>query len=128
MDLMILKKKLDGFRAANGSIRDVSGEVLWELRQAWENFTGPIEAFRSEIGIQTGTLRNLLSSAKKLNHAMASAGSVGLSSEPEGEGPPATGTTHQSAQGKLELVYDGGEKVIRFPDVDTLIDFLKKAA
>ena len=28
----------------------------------------------------------------------------------------------------LELVYDRGEKVIRFPDVDTLIDFLKRAA
>ena len=81
MDSMILKKKLDGFRTSNGSMRDVSPEVLWELRQAWENFTGPIDQFRSELGIQTGTLRNLLSAAKKLNHVMASAGSVALSEQ-----------------------------------------------
>jgi hypothetical protein len=124
MDSMILKKKLDGFRTANGSIRDVSPEVLWELRQAWENFTGSIDQFRSELGIHTGTLRNLLLSAKKLNHAMASAGSVALH-EPVGE--PTSGTPQPEYRG-LELIYDRGEKVIRFPDVDTLIDFLKRAA
>jgi hypothetical protein len=124
MDLMILKKKLDGFRAANGSIRDVSPEVLWELRQAWENFTGPIDQFRSEIGIQTGTLRNLLAAAKKLNHAMASANSLPL----HDSGIEAASEAPQSNHGYLELVYDHGEKVIRFPDVGTLIDFLKRAA
>ncbi len=81
MDLIILKKKLDGFRATNGSIRDVSPEVLWELRQVWENFTGPIEQFRSELGMKVGTLRKLLTESKKLNHALASAGAVGLSAQ-----------------------------------------------
>ena len=124
MDLMILKKKLDGFRAANGSIRDVSPEVLWELRQAWEHFTGPIEQFRSEIGIQTGTLRNLLLAAKKLNHVMASASSMTLD-ETVGEQASVTSASDHS---KLELVYDRGEKIIRFPDVATLLEFLKRAA
>ena len=124
MDLMILRKKLDGFRTSSGSIRDVSPEVLWELRAAWENFTGPIEQFRSELGIHTGTLRNLLSSAKKLNHVMASAGSMGLQEQTNESVSEVT----QSDQRRLELVYDRGEKVIRFPDVDTLIDFLKRAA
>lgn len=126
MDLIILKKKLDGFRSSSGSIRDVSPEVLWELRQAWENFTGSIEEFRSQLGIHTGTLRNLLSSAKKLNHAMASAGSIELNEQAGGEAleeAPA-----QSSPRNLELVYDKGEKVIRFPDVDTLINFLKRTA
>lgn len=121
MDLLILRKKLDGFRASNGSIRDVSPEVLWELRQAWENFTGTPEQFRSEVGIMAGTLRNLLLSAKKLNHVMASAGSMGLSEQENG---PVSEVTYRG----LELIYDRGEKVIRFPDVDTLIDFLKRAA
>jgi hypothetical protein len=121
---MILKKKLDGFRTSNGSIRDVSPEVLWELRQAWEHFTGSIDEFRSEIGIQTGTLRNLLLAAKKLNHVMASASTVRLD-ELETEQGSATLSTHPC---QLELVYDRGEKIIRFPDVTTLLDFLKRAA
>ena len=123
MDLLILKKKLDGFRGSNGSIRDVSPEVLWELRQSWENFTGPIDEFRSQIGIQIGTLRNLLASAKKLNHAMASAQSVAVPGE---EASAANGVAVPS--GVLEFVYDRGEKVIRFPNLDTLIEFLKRAA
>jgi hypothetical protein len=124
MDLLILKKKLDGFRVSSGSIRDVSPEVLWELRQGWENFTGSIDQFRSELGIHTGTLRNLLLSAKKLNHTMASASSLSLD-ELVGEESSASSTSHRC---QLELVYDRGEKVIRFPDVDTLLDFLKRAA
>jgi hypothetical protein len=124
MDLKVLKKRLDGFRTSNGQIRDVSPEVLWELRQAWENFTGPIEQFRSEAGVQTGTLRNLLSASKKLNHAITSASSVGLQAqvsevEQPGELPLGRG---------LELIYDRGDKIIRFPDVDTLVEFLKKAS
>ena len=124
MDLMVLRKKLDGFRGSNGSIRDVSPEVLWELRQAWEHFTGPIEQFRSEVGIQTGTLRNLLLSAKKLNHVMASASSVTLD-ETEAT---STAEARPPEHNRLELVYDHGEKIIRFPDVATLLEFLKRAA
>ena len=123
MDLLILKKKLDGFRGSNGSIRDVSPEVLWELRQSWENFTGPIDEFRSQIGIQVGTLRNLLASAKKLNHAMASAHSVTVPGE---ETSAVSGVS--APTGVLEFVYDRGEKIIRFPNLDTLIEFLKRAA
>lgn len=125
MDLLILKKKLDGFRTSNGSIREVSPEVLWELRQAWESFTGPSDEFRSELGIQSGTLRNLLIASKKLNHVMASAGSMGLS---EQDREPVSEGKYQSSASALELVYDRGEKIIRFPNVDTLIDFLKRAA
>lgn len=128
MDLPILKKKLDGFRLSNGSIRDVSAEVLWELRQAWENFTGPIDEFRTQVGVQTGTLRNLLASAKKLNHAMASSQNVGLHGEVEQVAGGSGGGSIPAQPGALELVYDRGETVIRFPSVDTLIDFLKKAA
>jgi hypothetical protein len=123
MDLMILKKKLDGFRTSSGSIRDVSPDVLWELRTAWEHFSGPIEEFRSELGIHTGTLRNLLASAKKLNHVMASASSLEL----EAEKQPKSDPPQMNLKG-LELIYDKGEKTIRFPDVATLIEFLKGAA
>ena len=126
MDLMILRKKIDGFRQSNGTIREVSPEVLWELRQAWEHFTGPIEQFRSKLGVKKGTLRILLISAKKLNHAMASADRV-LLQEQAVNPVEAAGASQVNVSGP-ELIYDKGEKVIRFPDVNSLIDFLKRAA
>ena len=57
MDLMILKKKIDGYRAANGSIKKVPPELLLELRETWEHYTGSADQFRSELGVKTGTLR-----------------------------------------------------------------------
>lgn len=130
MDLVILKKKIDGYRDSGGSIKNVSPELLLELRQTWENYTGSAEEFRSELGIRIGTLRNLLIESKKLNHVIASAGAVGLAVE--GASEEASEQAHSQENGTsrntLELVFDHGSKVIRFPNVDTLIDFMRKTA
>jgi len=134
MDLMILKKKIDGYRAGNGSIKNVPAELLLELRQTWEHYTGSAEQFRSELGVKTGTLRNLLIESKKLNHVIASAGAVGLAVGNESENGQADqedavqSVENRLSQDALELVFDQGTKVIRFPSVDTLIDFLRKSA
>jgi enamine deaminase RidA (YjgF/YER057c/UK114 family) len=132
MDLMILKKKIDGYRAANGSIKNVPPELLLELRQTWEHYTGTPEQFRSELGVKTGTLRNLLVESKKLNHVIASAGAVGLVPENTEEntmsGQGYIQNTANNTDNALELVFDHGTKVIRFPNVDLLVDFLRKSA
>lgn len=134
MDLMILKKKIDGYRAANGSIKNVSPELLLELRQTWENYTGSQEQFRSELGMKTGTLRNLLSESKKLNHVLASAGAIGVvtarsegGSECLSQQPSEDQDTDQQRH-TVELAFDQGNKVIRFPNVDLLVEFLRKCA
>jgi len=122
---MILKKKIDGYRAGNRSIKNVPPELLLELRQTWENYTGSMEQFRSELGMKTGTLRKLLVESKKLNHVIGSAGAVGLI------GVENESLAHEAqAVGSLglELVFDSGDKVIRFPSVDWLVDFLRKSA
>jgi hypothetical protein len=124
MDLMILRKKIDGYRAANGSIKNVPAELLLELRQSWEHYTGSQEQFRSELGVKTGTLRNLLIESKKLNHVIASTGAMGL--VPSGQAVQAE--ENNSQEDVLELVFDQGTKVIRFPNVDALIDFMRKSA
>jgi hypothetical protein len=130
MDLMILKKKIDGYRAANGSIKNVPPELLLELRQTWEHYGGSAEQFRSELGVKTGTLRNLLIESRKLNHVIASAGAVGLSIEEEGKGGHSVEqqAVCSTGSGALELVFDQGTKMIRFPSVDVLIDFMRKSA
>ncbi len=123
MDLMILKKKMDGYRASNGSIKNVSAELLMELRQAWENYTGSAEEFRSEVGVKMGTLRNLLKASKKLNHIIASADAMVVA------GSDQSHLEDGSVAGAvIELAFINGSKVIRFPNVDLLIDFIRKSA
>ena len=131
MDLMILKKKIDGYRATNGSIKNVPPELLLELRQTWEHYTGSSEQFRSELGVKTGTLRNLLIESKKLNHVIASVGAVGLAVESGSESSqerPVQSDRNGVPEDMLELVFDQGTKVIRFPSVDLLIEFMRKSA
>jgi hypothetical protein len=131
MELVVLKKRLDGYRDSGGSIKNVPPELLLELRQTWERYIGTPEQFRSELGVKIGTLRKLLVESKKLNHVIASAGAVGLSVE----GNEEAGTDTQSHSDRnevcksiLELAFDNGTKVIRFPSVDLLIDFMRKSA
>jgi len=133
MAVSILKKKIDGYRDSAGSIKNVPPELLLELRQTWEHYTGSPDQFRSELGMRAGTLRNLLKESKKLNHVLASAGAMGLSvGSEDGEGTSTQATSHSEGNGTpsnaLELTFDNGSKVIRFPNVDLLIDFMRKIA
>jgi hypothetical protein len=125
---MILKKKIDGFRISDGRIRNMPPELLLELRQTWESFTGSQDQFRSELGVKTGTLRKLLTESKKLNHILASSGAMGM--VPEGEAALESATPEIAGLGGrgVELSYDQGSKIIRFPSVDTLLEFLRKSA
>ena len=130
MDLLILKKKIDGYRDSGGSIKNVPPELLLELRQTWEQYAGTSEQFRSELGIRIGTLRKLLVESKKLNHVIASAGAVGLAVESGSEeGTPVQAESDKNAVSgnTLELVFDHGSKLIRFSSVDLLIDFMRKS-
>jgi hypothetical protein len=133
VDMLILKKKIDGYRDSGGSIKNVPPELLLELRQSWEHYTGSSDEFRSELGVRAGTLRNLLKESKKLNHVLASAGAVGLAvGSGDGEGSSAQIASHSEGNGAasstLILTFDNGSKAIHFPNVDLLIDFMKRAA
>jgi hypothetical protein len=128
---MILKKKIDGYRAANGSIKKLPPELLLDLRQTWEHFTGSHDQFRSELGVKMGTLRKLLVESKKLNHVIASIGAVELipeNAEASIGGHDHIQHTEHHTCNALELSFDHGTKVIRFPSVDLLVDFMRKSA
>jgi len=132
MEMAILKKKIDGYRDSAGSIKNVPPELLLELRQTWEQYSGSPDQFRSELGVRAGTLRNLLKASKKLNHVLASAGAVGLAMGGDEEGALGQSPTHSEENGVsnnvLILTFDNGSKTIHFPNVDLLIDFMRKAA
>jgi len=121
MDLGILKKKLSSYKTDGGYVKNVSSDLLIEILSAWESWTGPSAGFYSGLGINGKSGAKMVGEAKKLKReGFATDGfkEVKLSaSEVVTRGP---------CQG-VEIVWDNG-KLIRFSQVEYLIDFLKKAS
>lgn len=124
MDLEILKKKISTFRGEGGRVRITDDHLLMEILSAWEQWTGPASGFYGSIGVSQKGISSIIGKAKKLRREGhfpveefkeiklddpgTSAGSTG----------PCTG---------IELSWTEG-RLIRFPQVDQLVEFLKKAA
>lgn len=124
MELEILKKKISTFRGEGGRVRITDDSLMMEILQAWEQWTAPAEGFYRAIGVSQTGMASIIGRAKKLRREgfptdgfkeIRVADGVQLSA---GTLPPCSG---------IELCMEGG-KLIRFQQVDQLIDFLKKAA
>lgn len=124
MDLEILKKKVSSFRGDGGRVRKVNDELLMEILQAWEQWTGPAAGFSKSLGVSIKGMSSIIGKAKKLKREghfppedfkeikIAESGSAGSGL------PPCSG---------VEIAWDNG-RLIRFTQVDQLIDFLKKVS
>lgn len=123
MDLEILRKKISTFRGEGGRVRKVSDELLMEILLAWEEWTGPAKGFYSAVGVSSKGMASIIGKAKKRKR--------------EGHFPveefkeikvTETGTPGSIFSGSgIEVTWDNG-KLIRFSEVDQLVDFLKKVA
>ena len=120
MDLEVLKKRISTFRSEGGRVKNVSDEVLLEMLLAWEQWTGPGKGFATAIGMNRTSLPKLIGKAKKLKREGHFP--VDDFKEIKVEGS-ISGSDRPPCQG-IEIVWDNG-KLIRFPQVDLLIDFLK---
>jgi hypothetical protein len=124
MDNTILRKKLSTFKSPKGNLIGVSPEVLYELLKAWEGWDGPSREFYQSIGVNRRQAARILGKAKQMSRqgAFPAEEFKEISLSPAGVGsgglPPCNG---------IELCWEQG-KVIRFPQVDQLLEFLKKAA
>jgi hypothetical protein len=124
MDLEILKKKISSFRTEGGHVKIKDDALFMEILLAWEQWTGPVTGFASAIGVNRHAVSKLVGHAKKLRregHFPA-----GEFKEVKVEGTPEGGFASGPCVG-IELGLPDG-KVIRFPQVDQLLEFLKKAA
>ena len=120
MDLTILKKKLSTFRTQRGRLTSVSDDLLVEILLAWEQWTGPASGFYAALGADHRKMASLIGRAKRLKR--------------EGHFPadgfkavhvldaPAGGSSSPCG---IELQWEQG-RVIRFSQVDQLIDFLRR--
>ena len=121
MDNTILKKKLSTFRSKEGYLIGVSADVMHELLRAWEGWTGSSKDFYRSIGVSQKQIAFLLGKAKK----MAREG--GFPAEEFKEVQLAAGGAAGGPCIGIELQWEAG-KIIRFPAVEQLVEFLKKAA
>jgi len=120
MDNTVLKKKLSTFKSAKGSLKGVSNDVLFELLKAWENWPGTTKEFYISIGMTKQQAARILGKAKQLSRE------GGFPAEEFREIQLAPTVAAGPCIG-IELSWDQG-KVIRFPAVEQLVDFLKKSA
>lgn len=121
MDLAILKKKLSSYKTEGGYVKNVSGDLLIEILSAWESWTGPVGGFYSALGINGKSGGKMIGEAKKLKRE-------GFATDgfKEIKVLGSDSILNNPCQG-IEIVWDNG-KLIRFPQVESLIDFLKKVA
>lgn len=120
MDNTIVKKKLSTFRSPKGSFVRVSPEVLYELLKAWESWSGDSSEFYHSIGVNQKQAARLLGKAKQL-------GREGAFPAEEFKEIPLNSLVSTGVCNGIELTWENN-KIIRFPQVEQLVDFLKKVA
>jgi len=125
MDMEVLKKKISTFRGEGGRVRITDDALLMEILLAWEQWKGPIKEFYQAIGVSHTGMASIMGKAKKLRRE---------GHFPAEEFKEVKIADNGSAQvcsligcNVIELSWENG-RLIRFGQVEQLIDFLKKAA
>jgi len=123
MDLEILRKKVSSFRSDGGRVRKVSDDLLMEILMAWEQWTGPAKGFYTALGVSSKGIASIIGKAKKLRREgfpYEEFKEIKVDEEYPvlGQIGPCSG---------IEIMWEK-DKIIRFQQVDQLVDFLKKVA
>jgi hypothetical protein len=121
MNHEVMKKKLDTYRKSNGQFKKVSSELLVEFLRIWEGHTGPPNELAKKLGMRSKQMGFLVREARK------------IATSTESVDPAFHALQIQVAEedirglNGIEVTWGQG-KVIRFPTVDLLMDFLKRAS
>lgn len=126
MDLEVLKKKISSYKTSGGYLKSLSDELLMEVLHAWEQWTGPSRGFYSALGVDYRKMASMMGKAKKLKREghfpVEEFKEVKVLDSPSGllslQAGPCQG---------VELLWENG-KLIRFSQVEQLVEFLKKSA
>ena len=122
MDMEVLKKKISTFRGEGGKVRISDDQLYMEILQAWEQWKGSSKDFFRTIGVSKSGLAAIIGKAKRMRR--------------EGHFPAEefkeiklidSGSAVAGPCSGVEIIWENG-KLIRFSQVDQLIDFLKKVA
>ncbi len=119
MDLEVLKKKISTFRGEAGRVRITDDHLLLEILSEWERWTGAADGFYKSIGVSSNGMGSIIGRAKKLRRE-------GFPTQDFKEIKISESASLGPCQG-IEIAWENG-KLIRFSQVDQLVDFLKKVA
>lgn len=121
MEFEVMRKKLDAFKTPGGSYKNIKSELLVELLRAWEQHTGPATELAKQLGMKPNQLSRQIREARK-----AAARSEAI--DPAFEELQMSDTLKGGSTGGVIEMSWGGDKVVKFPNVDCLVEFLRKAA
>ena len=124
MDNVTLKKKLSSYVSEKGYLKNVSEDVLYDALIAWENWTGSAKDFYQSLGFSQYQMASIIGKAKRLKREGYFG--EGEFKQVKVEGAPLD-SSFVGTCSAAEIIWSDG-KVIRFAQVDLLIDFLKKSA
>lgn len=123
MEMEVLKKRISSYRTPKGRLTSVPDELLVDILRAWEQWTGPASGFYSALGVDFRKMAGLIGRAKKLKRE----GGFPEEAFKEIKLDQAQGVLPTGPCQGIEIVWDQG-RLIRFPQVESLLDFLKKVA
>ena len=126
MDVEILKKRISSYRTPKGRLTRVPDELLVDILRAWEQWTGPGSGFYSALGADHRKMAGLIGRAKKLKREGVFPEEAFKEIKIEESPGNLASQVRGPCQG-IEIAWDGG-KLIRFQQVDQLVEFLKKVA
>ncbi len=131
MDIAILKKKLSVFRDQDGSIKNVSDELLYELLISWETREGNPNDFYSALGSSYKQMAGVIGRAKRYKREGRFGSSEFKELAIEGQNPESVNSSHPTPQSLpcnvIEFVWPDG-RIARFSDLDRFLEFMKRTA
>lgn len=122
MDIEVLKKKISTYRGDGGRLRIVDDQLYMEILQGWEQWKGSSKEFFKAIGVSKSGLAAIIGKAKRMRRE----GHFPAEEFKEVKIIGSETASYSPCQG-IEIIWDNG-KLIRFPQVESLIDFLKKVS
>jgi hypothetical protein len=122
METSVIRKRLNTFKSAKGTLTRVSDDVIMEVLRGWESWAGKAADYYREIGISKQQLWVLIKKGKSL----VKSGKV-TESEFREISVPVVGQDSFTSVCAMELKLDVN-RAIRFSQVDQLVEFLKKTS
>lgn len=120
MDNGVLKKRLSSFKTEGGRFSKIGDDLLVDLLRGWEAWTGSSREFYQGLGLSRQQLGNMIRKGKRLSKS----GNYGNGEFKEIKLDSLIGGS-SAMVGPIEVSWEQG-KVIRFSQVEQLVDFLKK--
>ncbi len=121
MDNSVIRKRLSTFKAGkSGVLRQVADDVVLDVLRAWENWPGTSADLYRDLGLSKMQMAIMIKKGKQLVKK-------GMVPPDEFKEVKIADSSSLPPCSGIEVAW-GENKLIRFSQVEQLIDFLKKSA